>query len=510
MRLFFLLACLGAWLGFANPLAHAPVLVLLLPLGTAGIGLRAGRAGRAMRLGWLAGTLAYAGSLYWVALPVHDYGYLPWFLAAPCPVALGAWCGLFTGLFALCMHAGRDLSAPARALLAASAWASLEALRAWLCTGFPWIPLASAFSPWTFAVQGAALVGAEGLSGLYAGLAALCLTGGGAVVRPWRRPGLVAAGLLALIWLGGLTALGMESPAPATATKGTAVVGIVQGNVDQSLKWDTAYQEATVDRYVTMTGELSRRAAPDLVVWPETAMPFYLQEPGLLASRVKNLARTRAVALIAGAPAYRFAGQDTALLTNRAFLVGPDGELAGAYDKAHLVPFGEYVPMERFLPFVDKLVQAAGDFVPGNDPSPLRAGKVSAGMLICYETIFPALPQERVALGANLLVNISNDAWFGRSSAPVQHLHMSILRAVEQGRWLVRSTNTGISAVIDDKGRIVTSGGLFRAETLSARVGLCTNLTPYHRVRPWLLGALAALTVLLAAPGLFRTRARRP
>lgn len=503
--LFLVLACLGAWLGFANPLVHLPALVLLLPLGVAGLGLRAGRPGRAMRLGWLAGTLAYAGGLYWVALPVHDYGYLPWFLAAPCPVALGAWCGLFTGLFALCMHAGRNLAAPTRALLAATAWASLEALRAWLFSGFPWIKLASAFSPWTFAVQGASLVGAEGLSGLYAGLAVLFLGGATAGTRPWSRPRQAAAVLLALVWLAGLAVLRVDVPTDATAT-----VGIVQGNIDQSLKWDGEFQEATVDRYVTMTAELARTKAMDLVIWPETAMPFYLQEPGLFTSRVRNLALTNATALVAGAPAYRFNGEDKALLTNRAYLIGPDGELAGAYDKAHLVPFGEYVPLQGLLPFVDKLVQAAGDFVPGQDPAPLRTGKVAAGMLICYETIFPALSQERVAFGANLLVNISNDAWFGRSSAPVQHLHMAILRAVEQRRWLVRSTNTGISAVIDPRGRVLAHGGLFTAEALSAKVGLISTLTPYHHVRPWLLAACAVLTLLLAGLGLRRRRSGIP
>ena len=500
---FLALACVGAWLGFANPFTHLPVLVLLLPLGVAGVGLRAGRPGRAFRLGWLTGTLAYAGALYWVALPVHDYGYLPWALAGPCPVALGAWCGLFTGLFALCMHAGRGMSPASRALLAATAWASLEALRAWLFTGFPWVPLASAFSPWTFAVQGAALAGAEGLSGLYAGLAVLALPRSWSGGRLAVRPVLASMVLLAAVWAAGLAVLRTDVPAQATA-----MVGIVQGNVDQSLKWDQSFQEGTVDRYLDMSGELARRAAPELVVWPETSMPFYLQEPGLLTSRVRTLARTNAMAVIAGAPAYRFDNGDTALLTNRAYLVGPDGEFAGSYDKAHLVPFGEYVPLQRFLPFLDKLVQAAGDFVPGEDASPLRTGDIAAGMLVCYETIFPSLAQERVSLGANLLVNISNDAWFGRSSAPVQHLDMSVLRAVEQGRWLVRSTNTGISAVIGPRGRVLATSDLFRAQVLSARVGLVSSLTPYHRIRPWLLWALAAATALLAAPGLLRRKDR--
>jgi len=196
------------------------------------------------------------------------------------------------------------------------------------------------------------------------------------------------------------------------------------------------------------------------------------------------------------------------VLHNRACLVDAEGSLDGYYDKEHLVPFGEYVPLKDTLFFLSKLVHGIGDFAPGKAEKPLKNGNLALGVLICYETIFPELAQDRVAAGANLLVNISNDAWFGRSAAPRQHLHLSLLRAVEQERWLARATNTGISAVVDPRGRIVRQSGLFTAEVVAGEVGLATRRSPFHRAAVVIGPLLAAGAAALLAAGIVRGRRR--
>ncbi|NJB66737.1 apolipoprotein N-acyltransferase [Desulfobaculum xiamenense] len=484
-----IIACIGAWTGFANPVFQAPYLSLLFPAGIALAGFSATTPAGAFRRGLFAGTLAYGGCLYWVALPVHDYGNLPWLLAAPCPVLLGLYCGLYAGLFALGMRMVRyRLPWLLTGVFAACLWAALEALRGWLFTGFPWLCLASAFAPIPWMLQAAALVGANGLSGALAGAAVLPLAGQG-------KARAIVASLAALALVGGY---GMYAVGSATAPTETVRVALVQGNIDQAQKWDMTFQDGTVDRYETLTQAAQAQERPNLVVWPETALPFYFQETSLLGSRVRKLAREGNSYLLTGAPAYTPAPDGSGYrMHNRAFLIGPDGATAGFYDKEHLVPFGEYVPFGNLLFFLDKLVQGVGDFVPGTSTVPLPAGTMDLGVLICYETIFPELAQARVDAGANLLVNISNDAWFGDSSAPLQHLHMSVLRAVEQGRWLVRGTNTGISAIIDPLGEIRAQGGLFRAESVSfGEVGIVSTLTPYHRHRDALRAGCAVLLLL--------------
>lgn len=497
MRTAVLLAGLGAWLGFANPLLHLPPLVLLFPGALAWIGLKAETPRLAFRWGWMAGLAGYAGGLYWVALPIHDFGPLPWVLAAPCPLLLAAVLALYPALFSLGLRlAGRDLSWPLLAVFAAGLWGGLEHLRGFAFTGFPWLVLPSAFSPWPWAVQGAALLGANGLAGLLAAAAALALHGRGLSV-----PRLAATALL-----GALALYGVWRADTLPTVEGSARVALIQGNVDQSHKWNPAWQSETLRRYTDLSAR-EAAAGADLLVWPETAVPFFLQDPTPLSLQVRDTVRDMGVALLAGSPAYTRTGGTEYVLHNRAFLANPAGITVAQYDKEHLVPFGEYVPLSGLLGFLPKLVQGIGEFAPGREQTSLRLGDLALGVLICYETIFPELAQERVEQGANLLVNISNDAWFGRSSAPLQHLHLSVLRAVEQNRWLARATNTGITALIDPRGHIRERTGLFVTTALAGRVELVTETTFFHRWRTEVETGLAlAALVPLVLP---RSRRRR-
>ncbi len=466
-------ALLGAWFGHANPLVHIPGAVLLFPAALLWLGVHAETSRQAFQAGWICGSLCYAACLYWVFIPVHVHGHLPWVLAFPCPLLLGMYMGVYAGIFTLLVHWLRTrLPIPLQAVTAGLLWGSLEMAQGTLFTGFSWLTLSVALAPWPSTIQGLAYVGEYWLSAIFA-MCAACLALG-----KQSRVSLIlgiATSAALLIWGN----LALNAPLPDGPR---ARVALIQGNIDQSRKWDEAYQEATIHEYIRLTRkELIPK--PDLIVWPETAMPFYLQEDNALARQVRGFVRDHHVLLLTGAPRYTVNPVSGAIqYANSAFLLNPGGEIVAVYDKEHLVPFGEYVPLRTLFPFISRLAQGDGEFIPGDNPAPLNWEDLALGMLICYETIFPKLSQDRVQAGANVLVNISNDAWFGSSSAPRQHLHQAVLRAVEQGRFLVRSTNTGITAVIDPQGRRLESGTLFQKLTLTySEVRLIQEPTFFHR-----------------------------
>ncbi|GAB6061008.1 apolipoprotein N-acyltransferase [Desulfonatronum parangueonense] len=489
-----LLSLLGAWFGHANPVSHIPGVVFLFPAVLFWLGLREPTPRAAFRSGWICGSIAFAACLYWIFIPVHVYGGLHWILALPCPLLLGMYLGLYSGLFSALIRWMHPVLPPvALALGGGVLWGALEMAQGTLFTGFSWLTLPAAMAPWPVTIQSLALVGEYWLSAIFVTCTAW-------LMLSFRSRYCLILGLssVLLLILYGVTAV--KSPLP----DGERIrVALIQGNIDQSLKWDPEFQEATIQKYLQLTRK-EMSSQPDLVVWPETAIPFYLQEENALSRQVRDFVRTNRFTLLTGAPRYQID-----LLTgeiryaNSAFLLNPAGETVGVYDKEHLVPFGEYVPLSRLFPFISRLAHGDGEFIPGDDPRPLRLEKLALGMLICYEAIFPGLSQERIRAGANLLVNISNDAWFGHSSAPRQHLHQAVLRAVEQGRYLVRSTNTGITAIVDPRGRRLEAGTLFQQLTLSyPDIRLIDETTLFHRhysFFQWTLPGAALLIVIITS-----------
>jgi apolipoprotein N-acyltransferase len=253
-----------------------------------------------------------------------------------------------------------------------------------------------------------------------------------------------------------------------------------------------------------------------VVVWPETAVPAFFQRDPQVRPVVLETARQARVDLIFGAPSAENrpqltpGGEPRVVLFNSAYVVSAEGAVKARYDKQHLVPFGEYVPLSGLLFFVNRLADGIGDFEPGRGMPEVSAGGARVGVLICYEAIFPDLAR-RVAAGASVLVNITNDAWFGRTAAPWQHLAQAVFRAVELKRPLVRAANTGVSAIVDRSGRVETALGLFTRGTLAARIALprAGESTLYARVgdRFAHVCALAAAAALVAVG---RARRRRP
>jgi len=481
-----LLGALSGFLAFENPFVRLPLLVLAMPWSLAALARLAVNGKHALKLGWLQGALAASASLYWIALPVHDYGYLPWILAVPCPLLMAAVLGLYPALFCWLLFSTRSTMRPALwGVFAGLSWIAIEALRGWLFSGFPWLPLAATLAPWPFAIQGACLFGAFGLSGVLAACG-VWISG----------PGLVSR-LLCLATLAVLTAYGLWSVAQPVRTDGEVRAAMIQGNIEQAAKWDAETLAQAVQKYTALT-ETVLSSHPDIIIWPETSLTFFVQDPGPETSLVKLFNRKTGIPMVAGAPGYEPNGK-TFLIFNRAYLFQGD-KLAGFYDKEHLVPFGEYAPFGEDIPILSTLLQGVGAFTPGRRTSPLMAGRLAMGMLICYESIFTELAQERVRAGANVLVNISNDAWFGRSAAPRQHLELAVLRAVEQNRFLLRATNTGITALIDPKGRISSETPLFQEAAVAVSgVGLITEKTPYHRLYGWIEGLAALLALALYA-----------
>jgi apolipoprotein N-acyltransferase len=245
-------------------------------------------------------------------------------------------------------------------------------------------------------------------------------------------------------------------------------VGLIQGNIPQDSKWSPNAQEETMARYEQMTREAVARGAT-LIIWPETAFPFFFQAETLpdvvYRERLRQLAVAVNTPILFGSPAFKINGIEISLF-NRAYLLSPNGEILDSYDKIQLVPFGEYIPFHSLLFFLDKLVQGIGDFAAGTEQTVFVLPNAKFSVLICYEGVFPDLTRRFVKRGAELLVNITNDAWFGRTSAPYQHLVMEAMRAVENRVPLVRAANTGFSAVVDIDGQIRSRTNLYETSFL--------------------------------------------
>lgn len=493
-----LLTFAGGWFGFANPIAHIPPLALLLPAGITLLAWSLPSARSAFKHVWFAASATFAASLYWVSFPVYDYAFQNWALALPCPILVGMYLGLYPAMYgaALRLVKGR-LHGVMLPLFAATLWWALDIIRGFLFTGFPWNTLASAVTPMPEAIQLASIIGAGGVTALLVlASATFALSKGNA------RPILWGVLLLVGIWAHGHYSLNKA----ADAFERTIGVALVQGNINQAQKWSKSYRQGTIDRYKTLTEGAVSRGQTDLVIWPETALPFYMQKIDSLSLQVRKLSKKHDTPILTGSPAYTLNHQKRKIdLHNRAYLVAPQGPINQYYDKEHLVPFGEYVPLKQIFFFVEKLVEGAGDFVPGKQQPPITTGDARLGVLICYEAIFPELAQNRVESGANVLVNISNDAWFGQSSAPAQHLSNSILRAVEQNRTILRGTNTGYSAVISPRGEILTQGDLFKAEAIRYdQAPLLSHTTFFHRhystiqILPFVLLGFCSLAALLS------------
>lgn len=477
--------------------------IALVPLFAALVGLDFWEA---FRCGFLAGMMHFLTLLYWLVPTMMQYGPLPLYVSVPLLILLCAYLSLFPALFC-----GIFTTLPLRGLALVSGipalWVFFEYLRAVLFTGFPWALLGYSQVKWLHLIQVSDIVGVYGISFLIlscnAALFVLYLAGTRRLVSPPRSAGgslVWAVLLIACSWVYGEWRIRQVDAGAALAEK--VQVAVVQGNIDQAVKWDTRYQAASVEKYLALTRK-AEKDAPDLVVWPETATPFYFLQDAALSNRILEGIQDYGSDFMIGSPAYEHENGRVEYF-NSAYLIDSKGTVFGRYDKAHLVPYGEYVPLKKWMPFVGKMVEHVGDFTPGEKGAVIEWKGKPLGALICYEVIFPDLSRAAAKNGARLLINLTNDAWYGDTSAPHQHFFMAVFRAVENRRALVRSANTGISGFIDPAGRVTGQTPLFTEAVLNETVPLMTETPLYHRLGDGFPLACAGITV--AAVGIRRKK----
>ena len=450
------------------------------------------RARHAFLLGLTTGVLYFGGTVYWTSGVMARFGGIAFPLAVAVAGLLVAYLALFPALFALVMHLLVARGGRAWLWLAPAVWVATEYGRLAIFGGFPWVLLGYSQVTLLPVAQLASVTGVFGLSALLAASsAAIAWTVLGVGPRRLAAPGVVACVIAAVAVWGQL-----RMNAGALTNAGTALrVGVVQGNVDQGMKWDPARADEIFARHVRLTEQVADQGAR-LVLWPESSTPFYF-EHGAESQILRELARRRAVQLLIGSDQWE-QGRPPRIY-NAAFLVRADGTTGGVYRKVHLVPFGEYVPFKTLLFFAKPLVEAVSDFAPGTEVTMLPVGDSLLSTAICYEVVYPALIREGVLNGSALLTTITNDAWFGRSSAPWQHFAMAAMRAIEQGRYLVRAANTGISGVVDPYGRVGFQSDLFVEGAWTADVRLIEQKTFYGRAGDWVVWGSLGLTLLALA-----------
>ncbi len=499
------------------PIGFVPILFVAFPVLLWLIdGARGGRG--AFAAGWLFGFGYFLIGLYWIANALLvDAAQFAWLIPfAVC--GLPALLGLFTGLAAWAQRRWGG-SGTGRVLMLGVFWCGFEWIRGHAFTGFPWNLIGYAWSGSDAMLQLAAVVGIYGLGFL----TLLAAAAPAALVpqpdpekfpslKPNRRLSLdlrlpsVMALLLAAVWVGGVLRLA----GPEEGTVPEVRLRIVQANIPQQLKWDEAQRVAHVRRHL----ELSRlppapgEPAPTLIIWPETAVPFFLNAEPRVIEAIAGAAPVGG-AIVTGAPRLERDGDGSPRIWNSIMAIDASGALVATYDKVHLVPFGEYVPFREVLS-LSKITAGTTDFTPGEGLRTVDiAGAPPVSPLVCYEVIFPGAVVAPDGPAPRWLLNVTNDGWYGRSAGPYQHLQIARMRAIEQGLPLVRAANTGISAVFDARGTIIARLGLDRAGTLDAGLPQARpSPTPYSR-----FGDAGFAFMLLAGAagvgGLRRTRLKR-
>ncbi len=433
---------------------------------------------RAARLGLTTGMIYHTLLLYWILIVLGKYGDAQWWIALPALLLLALYMSVYTLVFAAVLRCLRFLPLFWTAPLV---WVSLDQIQSWLFTGFPWQDLGYSLYRFPVLTQFADLAGHHGITFVIvmvnAIIASLLLAVRKKTTLIERKSfAALLPALLLVVFFFAYNFWRYQQVEGEISTSGALPVTIVQGNVPQDQKWDPKFQKQTVDTYQTLSARSLSEQRSSLLIWPETALPFYPLEHPLFLKIVDQMTTLEDVYLLTGAPhRVRKSSIGEALYFNSAFLISPSGEDVGRYDKQHLVPFGEYIPFRSLLKYATPIVETLGDFSPGRSSQPLAGPEAKIGVLICFESIFPELARKEVELGAGLLVNITNDAWFGKSSAPWQHLSMAVLRAVENRRSLARAANTGISAFIDPLGRLTKTTQLFVATSLNGKLPLLTE-----------------------------------
>ncbi len=456
-------------------------------------------------LGYVSGVIWYLGSNSWIFYVMHVYGGIGTATSVLCLLMYALYLALYHGLFGflLALIAARRNGFSLRALVFTPfVWVAVELARTYI-TGFPWDLLGTTQIDNIPLSRVATVTGVYGIS-FEIVLVNTALAAAFLVPRA-RRKFLLTASLAAAF---ALHAGRLVHPPPLPAGGGAT---LVQSNVPilDSGDWTLDYLTQTLDSLAALSvrPEHTKPGAPGLMLWPESPAPFFVTDLHV-RSTLANVARTTDSYIIAGTLGIEHAGDPARQpdIYNSAAVIAPNGAWTARYDKIHLVPFGEFVPLETLFSFASGLTHQVGTFARGRSRLPLQVGDAKIGTFICYEAIFPDEVRQFARNGAELFVNVSNDGWYGEGGAPWQHLNQARMRAVENDRWLLRDTNTGITAVIDPYGRVVAEAARNQHTQLQASYSLEETMTFYTRHGDWfpLLCAIITLLGLLlraVAPG---------
>lgn len=456
------------------------------------------------RLGWITAFVQLTIILYWIYIAVHIFGGVPGVMAAGTTVLLSAFLALFTATyFGLSKHLASKYNIPFVWLFPIALCAAEYTRNYIICGGFPWGNLGYSFATVPVLAQTASLIGVYGL--LF--LAGCFNVFGFQAIFERSKSGLVyGLSLLGIMLLFGGFRLSSD-PAVDREVR----VGLIQGNIDQGIK-NQAVEHAgqIMARHRNLQAD-ALEAGAEISIWPESAYPYRVPADMRHFRQLRDFGNVG----IVGVPVFEKSKQITEgempKFFNSAYFLGPQGQVLGRLDKSHLVPFGEYVPWP-FTSIVDKIVPGLGAFKPGKalDPFllPVGEGGLEVGVTICYEGVFPEISRKFTNNGAELLVNITNDAWYGVSSAPYQHLNMYVLRSIENGRVTARSTNTGISAWISPRGFVNRQTPLYKSALVVADIPISTEYTLYQTIGD-LVPQLCLIFLLLLLGFGFRKHGKR-
>ncbi len=461
--------------------------------------------GRVFGYGWFMGLVCYVVSLYWIEYTLHHFAGVNPILASLPLLLLAAIMALFAGLALWAAQLATVRMGWPIFVTLPIAWPAVEWLRSFFPIGFPWNLLGYTAYRNLELIQFAEITGVYGISALIVFFNAVVYV---VIFGHYSRRaqtwslGTLTGLMLAVLIFGSLRVGELERQVPA----GKLRVAMVQGDIPQSIKWNPAFLDSSFNVYVDETRQASQHHV-DLVVWPEAAAAFFFQPTALYPprfagdaayrERLLKLAVNTGEPILFGAPALGLAPDGEVGTYNRAYLISSTGTVVDHYDKIQLVPFGEYVPARALLGFfVNRIVHGFGDMIPGTVQTLFTVKGAKLGVLICYESVFPDLTRRAVKRGADILVNITNDAWYGESSAPYQLLAMAAMRSVETKTPMVRVANTGISAIIEADGAITASTPLFKRGTEIEDVSWYPQRTIYTVVGDLFSETCFALTLL--------------
>ncbi|MCP3899330.1 MAG: apolipoprotein N-acyltransferase, partial [Desulfobacteraceae bacterium] len=424
------------------------------------------------------------------------YGHLNIAVAGSALILLCLYFALYFALFSLIIGIFKynSLFMP---FLAACLWVTLEYLRTYIFTGLPWGITGYSQYLNNYFIQIADVTGIYGISFfiiLINALVTLII-----INLKKNKKKIFLSSLYIVIVFTAVFSYGITRTkkidkhiTKADYTK----IAVIQGNIRQDVKWDASYVNDTINKYFGLSEKASKEK-PDLIVWPETALPFYYGFSKKLSDQVDICVRRAKTNFVIGSPAFKRTKTKTEYY-NRAYLLDKFSVETGKYDKIHLVPFGEYVPLGKYLSFLGKLTAQSGDFTQGEyDSKPLDFGAAKAGVLICFEIIFPTLSKNFVQRGADVLLTITNDAWFGHSSAAEQHFSVAVFRAIENRRSLARAANTGISGFVGPKGRVYEKSELFVEASLVHDLPILT-IKSFYTVFGDVFAILCSIAIIIS------------